>query len=194
MIGTSTAGWREFFQGSCQSRRRDAAVTSTTCGATTPTISARRCSGVCRPCAMAASRARRARGGPSSDWGRRSGTRPTRPAPLRQPSSFTVEKGSAHDQRGRRLRHKWAIAPRSQRRSSRRAPGHDVFVTSDPELIRPNGWCSRQGAMPDCMRELDARPAPKPGARRRRRKALPSASASASRCCSSTAPRATSPD
>src|ERR1700675_4629582 len=39
------------------------------------------------------------------------------------------------------------------------APGADVRVTSDPEVVRRAGRVvfPGQGAMPDCMREMDAR-------------------------------------
>ena len=39
------------------------------------------------------------------------------------------------------------------------APGHDVFVTSDPARVAAAERVvfPGQGAMPDCMRELDAR-------------------------------------
>ena len=48
-----------------------------------------------------------------------------------------------------------------------------------------------QGAMPDCMREMDARGLARGGRRRPRATSRSSASASACRCCSSTARRAT---
>ena len=73
------------------------------------------------------------------------------------------------------------------------APVATVFVTSDPARCRRRraGRVSPgQGAMPDCMRELDARGL-RPAVRAAAPKSLSSASASASRCCSDTAPRAT---
>ena len=63
----------------------------------------------------------------------------------------------------------------------------DIVVTADPGAVdaADRVVVPGQGAMPDCMRELDAARAARRGRRGGGEQAASSASASACRCCSS---------